>query len=217
MTLHNRIKEIIAESPYKPAEIARRIDVSRATVSLWMNNGTKSVASDNLINLCDLLGVNFKWLQTGKGDKYVVSKSNVDYVSNMEFRVPLVSWVRAGEFCETQDLFSPGDAEEWIPKPPNASNSSYALRVKGGSMTSPYPNAKSYPEGTIIIIDPEKDVLPGDRGIFRSPDDNEATFKELVSDAGKLYLKPLNPQFPMIEVDKEIITCGKVIASYIPE
>lgn len=217
MALHNRIREIIEESPFRAAEIARQVGVSRASVSLWMSGGTKKIDADNLIKLCDILGVNLKWLQTGKGEKFSAMESNVTYLSEIDHMVPLVSWVRAGEFCEAQDPFQPGDAEEWIPKPPGAGKNTYSLRIKGDSMTSPYPTQRSYPEGMIIIVDPSKEVLPGMRGIFKLPDSNEVTFKELVSDAGKLYLKPLNPQYDKIPVNEDMVTCGKVIAAYFPE
>lgn len=217
MALHDRIKEIIDGSPYKPAEIARRLGVSRASVSLWMSGGTKKVDADNLMALSDLLGVSLRWLQTGKGERYNVKENNVAYHSKIEYFVPLISWVRAGEFCEVHDPFEPGDAEDWVPRPPGASKNSYSLKVQGDSMTSPYPGARSYPEGLYIIVDPDKEVLPGCRGVFRLSDSSHVTFKELVSDAGNLYLKPLNPQYDKIPVDQNMVTCGKVIGIYMPE
>lgn len=230
MTLHNRIKEAIDESPYKPAEIARRLDISRASVSLWMNGGTKKVDADNLIALCDLLGINIKWMQSGEGEKHATTNNSVNedrggyrfqgIIEDQESthqQIPLISWVQAGSFCEATDSLSTGDAEQWLRKPDGASKSTYALTIKGDSMTSPYPGNRSYPEGMIIFVDPEKEVLPGNRGIFKLPDSNEVTFKELVSDAGKLYLKPLNPQYDKIPVDMHMTTCGRVIGSYLPE
>lgn len=233
MTLHNRIKQAIEESPYKAAEVARKLGVSRASVSLWMNGGTKKVDADNLIALCDLLGINIKWLQNGKGEKFSTAGTvgmtvdeplanySIDELGNDKIMltapVPLISWVQAGQFCESHDLLAAGDAEEWLPRPKGASDSTYALTVRGDSMTSPYPGSRSYPEGMIIFVDPEKEVLPGNRGIFKLPESNEVTFKELVSDAGRLYLKPLNPQYDKIAVDKEMTICGKVIGSYLPE
>ena len=132
-------------------------------------------------------------------------------------QVPLISWVKAGEFCEAHDPYALGEADEWYPRPKGAGNKTYALTVVGDSMTGPYPGGRSYPEGSIIFVDPDQEVLPGMRGIFKLPDSNEVTFKELVSDAGRLYLKPLNPQYDKIKVTDEMVKCGKVIGSFLPE
>jgi len=131
--------------------------------------------------------------------------------------VPIISWVRAGSFCEAHDPFHPGDADTWLPKPSGAGPNTFALIVRGDSMTSPYPGARSYPDGYVIFVDPDQEFMPGTRGIAKIPGTQEVTFKELVSDAGRLYLKPLNPQYDKIEVTEDMIMCGKVIGSYLPE
>lgn len=145
--------------------------------------------------------------------------SNVHYDEGFRHfgRVPLISWVQAGEFCEAIDQFEPGDAERWLPKPDRVGGSTYALKVNGDSMTSPFANVRDYPEGTIIFVDPEQQVLPGQRGVFRLPDSNEVTFKELVSDAGDQFLKPLNPQYKNIAVTEGMVCCGKVVCSFFEE
>jgi SOS-response transcriptional repressor LexA len=42
-------------------------------------------------------------------------------------------------------------------------------------------------------------------------DANEATFKKLVIDAGKTYLKPLNPQYPLIPINGNCRIIGVVV------
>lgn len=124
--------------------------------------------------------------------------------------IPLISYVEAGPFCEAIDNFEPGDAEEWLPKPPNTGARSFALTVSGDSMTSPVAGQPSFPEGGIIIIDPEAEAKIGDFVIAKDTGKNEATFKKLVQDSGVLYLKPINPQYAMIEVTQDIKICGRV-------
>lgn len=76
---------------------------------------------------------------------------------------------------------------------------------------------RSYPAGCIIFVDPEIEVNTGDRVIARLPRTNEATFKVLVEDAGRQYLRPINPQYPIIEITEETYICGKVVGSFVPE
>ncbi|MEN2769800.1 S24 family peptidase [Escherichia coli] len=40
---------------------------------------------------------------------------------------------------------------------------------------------------------------------------NEATFKKYISDMGKAFLKPLNPQYPIIEMDNDCEIVGVVV------
>ncbi|KPY10530.1 LexA family protein, partial [Pseudomonas savastanoi] len=51
----------------------------------------------------------------------------------------------------------------------------------------------------------------------RVPRTNEVTFKVLLEDAGRQYLRPINPQYPIIDIIEETHICGKVMGSFIPE
>ncbi|USD22131.1 XRE family transcriptional regulator [Microbulbifer variabilis] len=145
-----------------------------------------------------------------------IHHSNVSPGPRIQGRVPLISWVQAGEFCETIDLFEPGDAEDWMPCPVKHSDRTYALRIQGDSMTSPYPGQKSYPQGTIIFVDPDKPLVNGCRVIAKL--NGEATFKTYAEDMGHIYLRPINPTYsPMDVTDKEVTFCGVIIGSFSPE
>ena len=131
--------------------------------------------------------------------------------------IPLISWVQAGEWAEAVDYLEPGDAEEWLPAPLAAGPHTFALRVVGDSMTSIQAGQRSYPEGTIIYVDPDKPPYPGKRVIARLTDSNEVTFKVFAEDAGRKFLKPINPQYPIIEINNNCEIIGVVIGSYMPE
>lgn len=168
------------------------------------------------------------WLSTGEGSmapgggaagdasdltKQKSNKSH-DNLSPVELLAhglaPVISWVSAGLFCESPDLFNPGDAEEWVEKPKGSSEFSFALRVEGVSMVSPYPGQKSYPPGCIIVVDPERVLENGARVVARDPETNKTTFKVYVEDGGRRYLKPLNPQYDSVEIKGELQLCGVV-------
>lgn len=109
---------------------------------------------------------------------------------------PLISWVSAGVWSPAVDVYEPGYAEEWLPCPKNGKHT-YALRVKGDSMTAPY--GKTYPDGCVIFVDPDRrSPSNGDRIIAKLKGSDEVTFKAFQQDAGRTWLKPLNPQHPAI-------------------
>lgn len=222
-----RLEDWLDEKKIRRANFLRMANLTSQRYNNWRLRGIPVREIDHIARAA---GMNERYLRYGELPKASAAGSVDMLVSdniggyevtaeeiNLKDIVPVVSWVRAGQFCEAEDPLEPGDAEEWLPRPKGASKNTYALKVNGDSMTSPYPGSRSYPQGIIIFVDPEKEVLPGTRGIFKLPDSNEVTFKELVSDAGQLYLKPLNPQYDKIQVTEKMTTCGKVIGSFFAE
>ena len=132
-------------------------------------------------------------------------------------RVPLISWDKLSTYIDGEVMEKHGEAEDWIYCPVQCAKSTFALRVKGDHMESPYPGKKSYLDGQIIFVDPTAEVKNGSRVISRRLDSTEATFKEYFEDDGKKYLKPINPQYPTVEINNETIIIGIVIGSFVAE
>ncbi len=66
MTLAERIQVALQIAGLKPADLARAAQVSRATVTLWMNGTTQSIDGENLTRAAGALGVSPHWLATGE-------------------------------------------------------------------------------------------------------------------------------------------------------
>lgn len=124
--------------------------------------------------------------------------------------VPLISWVQAGKWKDVVDNLQPGQGEQWIHTTARVGPHAYALRIVGDSMTNPA-GAPSFPDGTIIIVDPDRAADPGKFVVVRQRDSEECTFKQLVRDAGHLYLKPLNPRYPLLEMAQDAVICGVLV------
>lgn len=127
-------------------------------------------------------------------------------------RCPLISWVQAGDWSEIVDLFAPGDAEEWLPCPVKHSDRTFVLRVRGESMHNPH-GRPSFQDGDLIFVDPERHAEHGSLVVVRMSGANEATFKRLVIEGERKYLRALNPAWPepMIEINGHATICGVVI------
>jgi SOS-response transcriptional repressor LexA len=72
----------------------------------------------------------------------------------------------------------------------------------------------SYPEGAYIFVDPDLEATSGSRVIAKMPGNNEFIFKEYREEDGKRYLKPLNPQYPICEMDDQTEICGVVVGQF---
>jgi SOS-response transcriptional repressor LexA len=127
----------------------------------------------------------------------------------LSYRYPVISWVAAGAWAEAIEPFAPGAVDEYETSDYKAKGVAFWLQVKGDSMTAP--TGPSISEGTLILIDTEADVAPGKLVVAKLIDGNEATFKKLVEDAGKRFLKPLNPSYPMIPIDSNCLIVGVAV------
>jgi SOS-response transcriptional repressor LexA len=210
--------------------LAAMFDVSDKGARKWIEGEAIPSTSRLAIiaNKFKATGVTVEWLITGNAlfapdsingsTKKVLAdlteKSNIEYAPGLLALVPLVSWVQAGSWAEAIVIDGPGYYEAMLPCPVTHSEATYALTVKGDSMTSPYPNTHNYPEGTVIYVDPDRTLTNGCRVIAKLPDSNEATFKEYREDGGKRFLKPLNPQYPIQEINDSTIFCGVVIGQF---
>ncbi|WP_417070790.1 LexA family protein [Niveibacterium terrae] len=115
---------------------------------------------------------------------------NVTAGPELRGKIPLISWVQAGNFAEATDLLNIGDAIEWVESSVQPHENTFALRVAGDSMEP------DFPAGTVLIVEPDLEAHPGDYVIAKNGD-QEATFKQLVKDGADWYLKPLNPRYPI--------------------
>lgn len=126
---------------------------------------------------------------------------------------PLISWVQAGAWENIVDNFAPGDAEQWIEAPVKVSNASYWLRVRGESMFDPG-GRWSFKDGDLVLVEPHSYAENGSLVVVRLDDDSEATFKQLIVEGDRRFLKALNPNWPnrIFEVNGNATICGVVKA-----
>lgn len=200
MDLIVKIEQHRESAGLKKADMARYFKVESQNYNNWVYRG--SLPKEHYAAALKLLNLPS------------AAQSNVSPAPRPKL-IPLISEVNAGAWCESPDNYEPGDAEEWLPAPQNAGDRTFALRVNNDSMTAPYPGQRSYPEGMIIYVDPDKRITNGARVVARA--NGEYTFKAYVEDAGRKYLKPLNPQYDKIDITDDVSICGVVIGSYLPE
>lgn len=190
---------------YKQDEAAKLIGMSQGTLGEAESQGKRSGYTPQL---AALYGVNPVWLATGKGDM----TANTSRISSNYAPVPLISWVQAGDWSEITDNFPLGDAEEWLPCPVNHGPKTFALAVRGESMNNPH-GQPSFSAGDLIFVDPDRQWENGSLVVVRLDDDKEATFKKLIVEGRRKYLRPLNPAWPeqVIEINGNATICGVAI------
>ncbi|RQQ30515.1 LexA family protein [Burkholderia stagnalis] len=132
-------------------------------------------------------------------------------------KLPLISWVQAGDWSEIVDNFQPGDAEDWIACPFPSGRHGFVLRVVGDSMYNPTGDL-SFRDGDFISVNPERDPMHRSLVIARR-NREKATFKQLLLDESDgPMLHALNPNWPTryIEFDKNTEIIGVVTGQWRP-
>lgn len=174
-------------------QFADALKVSRGAVQQWEKQGGTAPKRANQPRVAELLGISVAELVSGG--------SNVSPGADVRTEVPVVSEVEAGNYTVI-DNFNPKGQFDMVRVTVPVQRHTYALRVHGDSMVSEL--GDSFPEGSIIIVEPEMKAEPGDY-VIAIRDGNQSTFKQLVSDGGDLYLKPLNVRYPLKALGNAVI------------
>ena len=215
MSLSDRIRAALPKgSGLSQSGLAKACGISRASVNAWANGKTDSIDGKFLTTAASYLGVSAHWLSTGEGPmlpgaEHQVTHSNTLPGPAIRGQVPLISWVRAGELCESHDNYHPGDAEHWMDCPVPHGPRTYCLQISGDSMDDG--GSDAYRDGEIIFVDPDASADPGRDVVVRTPD-NKTTFKRLKEDQEGQYLLGLNGK-KIVRVPEDTVFCGVVIFS----
>ena len=186
---------------------------SQAAVAQYLN-GKIPLNTDAKMKFAELLNVS----PASIWPSFVGPTAPIDIygVSVTKCHVPVLSWANAWRMNHP-DKFADCCIKEWAACPVNHSANSYALRVVGDTMTAQHESLHSYPEGSIIFIDPKLPAKNSTRVIVKLADSEEVTFRQLTTDMGKMYLKPINNQYAIIEMPANAQICGVVIGCFIAE
>jgi SOS-response transcriptional repressor LexA len=210
-TLAERIKSARIHAKLTQKALALKAGVEQPVIS-QLETG-KNLQSAHLPKIAHACGVSAIWLSENIGQMInsAAAESNVGESRQPveSYRYPVISWVAAGAWAEAVEPYPAGFSDRYEFSEYDSKGAAFWLEVKGDSMTSPV--GQSITEGTLILVDTEAEVAPGKLVIAKLPDSNEATFKKLVNDGGKLFLKPLNPSWRIEPFTEDCRIVGVVV------
>lgn len=191
-----RIKDLLhTKNGGNQSELARFCGVSPQAVQKWIA-GETSPRGKNLTKAAEFLGVSPMELQFGEKQSHV----NIAPASIGTRKIPLISYVQAGDWSEATDAYNLGDAHEWLLTDLDLSEHAFGLEIKGDSMLP------EFKPGDRVIIDPAVNPHPGDFVVAKNGDE-EATFKKYRprgrNEKGEqvVELVPLNPDYESLRSD----------------
>jgi len=199
-SIADRIKRIRDKKGLTQAGLAKLCGwASQSRIGNY-ESGSRSVSVDDASIIAKALGVSVTELLFG--DQYAG-----DYLPSA--RHPVLSKVQAGSWTEAIEAYTTKDIDQWLESDASIQGEAFWLEVEGDSMTSPM--GLSIPEGTFVLFDTGREAHSGSLVVAKLSDSNEATFKKLIIDGSRRYLKGLNPSWPMIEVNGNCKIIGVAI------
>lgn len=195
--------------------VADGLDFEIQRVHNWKSRGVPAM---HYRAIAELFGRSIDWVEglepTQNEAREPAAKyeaSNIVAIAS-KGKVPLVSWVAAGKWCEQMSAQPEGIAEKWLDYPLKHGPRTFALKVRGDSMFNPG-GEYSFKEGDLIFVDPDKQAQHRSLIICHLDDAKEATFKRLLIEGEIKMLEALNPSWPerIIRVNGNATICGVII------
>ncbi|ENN6711889.1 LexA family transcriptional regulator [Escherichia coli] len=199
-TVGQRIKALRRITKTSQKELGKFCGVSDVAVGYWEKD-INVPGGESLAKLAKYFNTSIDYILYG-------TEFEGNLITKMR-RIPVISWVQAGQFteCKAAEVFS--EVDKWVETSLRIGDNSFALEVKGDSMTNPN-GLPTIPEGATVIVDPDAEPLNGNIVVARLDGTNEATVKKLVIDGPQKFLVPLNPRYPNISINGNCLIIGVV-------
>lgn len=211
-TLGQKIRLVRESLVMSQQELALKCGVSRPAVAQWESDATKPVFS-RMEALADALGVSAAWLAYGDKDAHPLLAGASPIAASPRHRVPVISYVQAGNWTEVSDPYAPSAGLDEIHTDLDVGPHAFSLIIMGESMEP------DFREGDKVIIDPDIQPRPGDYVVAKLANESEATFKKYRPRGSDkdgqpiIELVPLNPDWPTLGIDSD--RPGRVIGTMV--
>lgn len=189
---------LIKEAHITEAELARSIDVPRATINRLVSGRTPDPRASTLSAIAAYFNISVDQLI---GKKPLLEKTQISNEKS-HISIPIIE---LEEVLNWEDLIDQSritnDFDSILVEPSTSGHGQFAVRVKGDSM---WPRFQT---NTILIISTEKPVKNRDFVISHIKKTDEVIFRQFIIDGSYKFLKAINDIFPTInfEIDDKII------------
>ncbi|MGV2880662.1 helix-turn-helix domain-containing protein [Pantoea vagans] len=166
-------------------------------------SGSRRVSAEDATLLAEILKVTPAYLLFGEAGTVIRDS----------FNYPTLS---AEQLLNSENLTE--EKLKNLPSPIKAGERAFWFEVVGHSMTSPFGMKPSFPEGMMVLCDPDQKPKPGNFCLVRLNQENEISLKKLSKEDGVIWLEPLNSssRYKPLPLSESIEIVGKIITASWP-
>lgn len=195
------LKALVTTHNLSESELARRTGIGQPVIHRVISGETGNPKVETLRPIAQFFGISISQLI---GD--VPLPKNLlppgSYPSQKVWvQVPELTWEQAVSWPAQ----SPETIRHYISTDSDVSDNAYALRIKDSSMMP------RFSERTIIIIDPDEKPADRDYVIVHLENQSQVIFKQILIDGDDIYLKPLNPDFKVVQLHQDYKILGVMV------
>ena len=192
--LSSNLKGLMAEIHISESELARRTSIGQPVIHRIASGETDNPKVATLSPIANFFAISISQLIGDEPlpEHRLPGTFNPGVSGWMQ--IPLLTWEQAVEWPDLKDHSKPTQS---ISTDMTLSAHAYALVVRDTTMEP------RFPEGTILVIDPSLEPRDRDYGIVYVEGNKLPTFKQILIDGDATYLKPLNPDFKTVLLDKK--------------
>ena len=176
--------------------------ISHAGAGKWVN-GLSAPSKARLKNIASRFNVNYEWLAFGSGEQSSSVKPNSKGTASLR-KFPILTFNEAHQYEEHLKEFMgqtvPLDVQ-------GASPSAFVMYSMGTAMSG------RFPEGTMLIVDPEVKPQDGDYVIARIAKLPEAIFRQIIFGESGKFLYAHDPRYQSHKLSSADKVIGRVIQS----
>lgn len=208
MDLGSRVKQLRKTQGWSQLELSKRTAISRGRIAQLETNPTAEVKGETLMSLARAFSCTTEEL---------LSSGALGNMPGLKLqpimrKAPILNWQDLPDILKGKLML---ESESWVGCPHNISDRAFALEVQNDVMTSN--TGRSYPTGTLIFVDQDRNPKTGDKVIAIDRETKESVFREYVIDGGIRYLKALNTAYPIQQCSQDTHIIGVIVGSYMSE
>jgi SOS-response transcriptional repressor LexA len=170
--------------------LAKKSGVAQSTIGRILR-GEVNPQSANLESISRALGLTLAQLAE-LGQDGTPNPEPLEDLSSTERSdyVPLISWTQVSALESAIQTLRAEDAKDWMPKPNDSSDRTFALPVIGEAMEP------GYQHGDILFVDPDIEPTDGRDVLVRFEEHDDVVLRRVMHEGRSRYLKPINPSLP---------------------
>jgi SOS-response transcriptional repressor LexA len=190
------IKALMREKDISVTELARQTQISQPVLHRLATGATYNPQIATLVPIANFFAVTLDQL-IGNAPLSAASVQRQQWA-----KVPLLALDEVLAWLEHRASIMP---TAFVATDSGISKNTYAIQLNDSTMQP------RFVEGTLLIINPEDTAEDQDFVVVHTSDQKRVTCKQFLSDGETQYLKPLNPDFPIIQMNKNHRILGRMV------